>query len=256
MSSPGWPVKITTDPTREKLAASLNIAGAELLASTGGYYGDAPPYIGHVVAIERASGHIQAVFNTLCSNRRRIVAAKTCGASDSAILSRSGPVVEPGGTRLLIATGNAPYNGRTNFGDSVIELTLPNLDFRQAFTPTDQEKLNTGDLDLGSGSPAVLPGNLAWIAGKDGIQRLLNLSALDGHPPGTPPRTGGDVQDLPTPGNQMVFTTPAVYGKLLFVADGGGTIAYRVGARRATSDLAERHGRDEPGPRRRPALRL
>ena len=229
---PGWPVKITTDPTREKLAASLNIAGAELLASTGGYYGDPPPYIGHVVAIERASGRIQAVFNTLCSNRRRIVVAKTCSASDSAILSRSGPVVEPGGTRLLISTGNASYNGRTNFGDSVIELTLPNLAFRQAFTPTDQEKLNTGDLDLGSGSPAVLPGDLAWIAGKDDVQRLLNLAALDGRPPGTPPRTGGDVQDLPTPGNQMVFTTPAVYANLLFVADGGGTIAYRVGGRR------------------------
>jgi outer membrane protein assembly factor BamB len=228
----GWPAKITTDPTHEKLTASLNIAGAELLASTGGYIGDIPPYIGHVVAIDRADGHIRAVFNTLCSNRRQIVAASTCSASDSAILSRSGPVVEPGGKRVLVATGNAPYNGRTDFGDSVIELTLPNLAFRQAYTPTDQVRLNSSDLDLGSGSPAVLPGHLAWIAGKDGIQRLLNLAALDGSPPSKPQHTGGDVQDLPTPGNQMVFTAPAVDGKLLFVTDGGGTIAYRLAGRR------------------------
>ena len=229
---PGWPVKITTDPGHEKLTASLNVTGSQLLASTGGYFGDPPPYIGHVVAIERANAHISAVFNTLCSGRRRIIAASTCRASDSAILSRSGPVVEPGGTRLLISTGNGPYDGHTDFGDSVIELTLPNLTFRQAFTPTDQERLNTGDLDLGSGSPAVLPGDLAWIAGKDGIQRLLNLAALDGNAPGTPPHTGGDVQDLTARGGQEVFTTPAVDGNLLFVADGGGTIAYRVAARR------------------------
>jgi outer membrane protein assembly factor BamB len=228
----GWPVRITTDPGHEKLTASLNVTGSLLLASTGGYFGDAPPYIGHVVAIDRSSGHITAVFNSLCSNRRRIVAASTCRASDSAILSRSGPVVEPGGVRVLISTGNGPYNGRTDFGDSVIELTLPDLAFRQAYTPVDQAKLNSGDMDLGSGSPAVLPGDLAWIAGKDSIQRLLNLAALDGGAPGTPPHTGNELQQLPTPGGQMVFTTPAVYGSLLFVADGGGTAAYRVSGAR------------------------
>ena len=39
---------------------------------------------------------------------------------------------------MLIATGNAPYNGTTDFGDSLIELTLPGLKLRQAYTPTDQ----------------------------------------------------------------------------------------------------------------------
>ena len=228
----GWPVRITPLPSREKLTASLNIAGSELLASTGGYFGDAPPYVGHVVAISLASGHIDAVFNTLCADRRRILDPKTCPVSDSAILSRSGPVVEPGGNRVLIATGNAPYNGSTQFGDSVIELTLPGLDRRQVYTPVDQAKLNSTDSDLGSGSPAVLPGGLVLDGGKDGLLRLLNLAALDGHPPGGPARTGGQLQLLPTPGGAQLFSAPAVWHGLVFVADGGGTAAYRVAGRR------------------------
>ena len=50
----GWPVSITRDTTHEKLAAALNIAGSYLLVATGGYFGDAPPYQGHVVAIDRS----------------------------------------------------------------------------------------------------------------------------------------------------------------------------------------------------------
>jgi outer membrane protein assembly factor BamB len=225
---PGWPVRITPAPKTEKLTASLNIADGELLATTGGYFGDAPPYVGHIVAISLATGHVEHVFNTLCANRARIIDPTEYPASDSAILSRSGPVVEPGAGRVLIATGNGPYDGTTDFGDSVLELTLPGLKLRQAYTPIDQAKLNSGDLDLGSGSPALLPGNLALIGGKDGMQRLLNLGALDGSPPGRPAHTGGELQKLPTPGGQQIFSAPAVWHDLVFVADGGGTAAYRV----------------------------
>jgi outer membrane protein assembly factor BamB len=232
MEQPGWPVRITPAPHTEKLTASLNVAGGYLLASTGGYDGDIPPYVGHVVTIPLTGGHVAHVFNTLCANRHTLIEPRTCSASDSAVLSRSGPVVEPGAQRVLIATGNAPYNGTTDFGDSVIELTLPDLTLRQVYTPTNQATLNTSDTDLGSGSPALLPGGLAWIAGKDGIQRVLDRSALDGSAPDTPPHTGGELQTLPAPGGQQVFTAPAVLHNLVFVADGGGTAAYRVAGRR------------------------
>jgi hypothetical protein len=230
--APGWPVRITPLPEREKLTASLNIAGGELLATTGGYFGDAPPYVGHIAAISMAQGRVDHVFNTLCANRTQIIDPRTCSASDSAILSRSGPVVEAGATRVLIATGNAPYNGSTNFGDSVIELTLPGLRLRQAYTPTDQQHLNTGDLDLGSGSPALLPGQLALIGGKDRLLRLLDLDDLDGDAPGSAPHTGGEIETLPTPGSQELFSAPAVLGRRLFIADAGGTAAYVVSGRR------------------------
>jgi hypothetical protein len=228
----GWPVSITRDATHEKLAAALNIAGRYLLVATGGYIGDAPPYQGHVVAIDRATGRIASVFNTLCSDRRRIIVPSSCQSSDSAILSRGGAVVEPGGKRLLASTGNAPWNGTTDFGDSVIELTLPNLRFRQAFTPTNQAELNESDTDLGSSAPVLLGQGRVLITGKDGVMRVLSLSRLDGHAPKSPNRLGGEVQRLPLPGGGELFTAPAVWTQgrsvTVFVSAEHATAAYAL----------------------------
>lgn len=229
-----WPVAITHDAAHEKLAAALNIAGGSLIASTGGYYGDAPPYQGHVVLIDRASGHLQRVFNTLCATRRELLVPSSCASSDSAILSRGGPVVEPGGGRLLLDTGNGPWNGTTDFGDSVLELSLPSLELRQSFTPSNQAQLNSSDTDLGSSAPALLGGDRVLVAGKDGVMRVLVLSRLDGHPPsGARARLhplGGEVQRLSIPGGGELFTAPAVWRRsgrtTVFVADENGTAAY------------------------------
>lgn len=226
-----WPAKITLEPVHEKLGAALNIDGPDIVAATSGYIGDIPPYQGHVVLVERSSGRLLKVFNTLCANRRELQVPSTCSASDSAILSRGGPVVEPGGGRILIDTGNGPWNGSTDFGDSVIELAFPSLKLLQSFTPTNQEEMNTGDLDLGSSAPALLGENRAVLAGKDGIMRVLVLSRLDGHPPSSRLHPlGGEVQRLSIPGGGELFTQPAVWRHAghttMFVADEHATAAY------------------------------
>jgi hypothetical protein len=230
--SGGWPVSVTRDATHEKLGAALNIDGPYLLVATSGYLGDIPTYQGHVLLIDRTSGRIVSVFNTLCSNRRQVILPSSCPASDSAILSRGGTVVEPGGGRLLISTGNGPWNGRTDFGDSVIELTLPGLRYRQAFTPTNQEELNHTDSDLGSSAPVLLGQDRAMVAGKDGIIRVLVLSRLDGGPPSSPNRLGGEVQRLALPGGGELFTTPAVWRRhsstTVFIGDEHATAAYAL----------------------------
>jgi hypothetical protein len=231
----GWPVPVTRDATHEKLAAALNISGRYLLVATGGYFGDAPPYQGHVMAIDRASGRIASVFNTLCANRRKVIVPSSCSSSDSAILSRAGAVVEPGGKRLLLSTGNAPWNGSTDFGDSVVELTLPGLRFRQAFTPINQAELNETDTDLGSSAPALLGHDRVLIAGKDGLMRVLSLSRLDGHPPSRPNKPGGEVQRLPLPGGGELFTAPAVWST--HTGRGTSTTVF-VGAEHATAAYA------------------
>src|SRR4051812_42666034 len=115
-----WPVSITKLPQREKIAAALNVSGNYVVATTGGYIGDAPPYQGHVVAIGRVTGKIHAVFNSLCSNRRFVQRPSTCSASDSAIWGRAGAVVDPRVNEAYVATGNAPFNGRGNWGDSML----------------------------------------------------------------------------------------------------------------------------------------
>jgi hypothetical protein len=230
-ASGSWPVSITRDPTHEKLAAALNLAGPDVIAATGGYFGDAPPYQGHVVLIDRASGALRAVFNTLCAGRRELIVPSRCPSSDSAILSRSGPVIEPGAGRMLIDTGNGPWNGTSDFGDSAIELTFPGLRLRQSYTPVNQRELSETDTDLGSSAPALLGHNRIVLAGKDGIMRVLALSRMDGRTPSARhTKLGGEVQQLQVPGGGQLFTAPAVWQRrgqtTMFVADGGGTGAY------------------------------
>jgi PQQ-like domain len=229
-----WPARVTLEPVHEKLAAALNIDGPDIVAATSGYIGDIPVYQGHVVLVSRATGRLLAVFNTLCANRRDLQIPDTCPASDSAVLSRAGPVVEPGGARILLDTGNGPWNGTTDFGDSVLELSFPSLDLRQSWTSPEQEDDNDNDVDQGSSAPALLGENRIVLAGKDGIMRVLALSRLDGHSPSSAAARahplGGELQTLPLPGGGELFTAPAVWRHdghtTMFVADENATAAY------------------------------
>lgn len=217
-----WTTAITRDPTHEKITSSLNLARGLVIATTGGYIGDAPPYQGHVVTMAEGNGRIAHVWNSLCSDRHALIVPKTCGSSDSAIWSRNGAAVDPANGDLVVATGNAPFNGRTDWGDSVVVLAPDASRMLRHYTPASHRHLNDADLDLGSTSPALLGGGLAVQGGKDGILRLLNLHRL----PGVNARTGGELQTLPVPGGDGLFSEPAVWkGKWVFVASGSGTEA-------------------------------
>jgi len=241
----GWPVRVSYNPRREKLASALNLSGPWLIATTGGYYGDAPTYEGHVVVIDRASGRIVGVFNADCSNIHRLIAPTSACRADttfggSAIWARAGAVVEPGSGRLLVATGNGPFNGSTNWGDSVLELSPDARRLLHNWTPRDQAQLDSADADLGSTAPALLPAHhrlqLAVQGGKDGRLALLDLRRLDGTTGGAGPRLGGALQQLSAPGAGEVLTAPAVSSirgrTYVFVADGSGTGAYLLQAAR------------------------
>jgi outer membrane protein assembly factor BamB len=234
----GWPVSVTFDATHEKIASALNISGSSVVVTTGGYIGDAPPYQGHVVMIDRSSGRITAVWNSLCSNRHTLIdPPSSCSASDSAIWARAGAVIEPGTGRILVATGNAPFNGSTDWGDSVLELSPDASRLLHNWTPVNQAQLNSSDGDLGSTAPAILPGfhgrRLAVQGGKAGVLDLLDLDRLDGTTGGPGPRLGGEIQQLSAPGGGQVLTAPAVWSHRgrawVFVGDGSGTSAYVLG---------------------------
>jgi outer membrane protein assembly factor BamB len=226
-----WSTAITLLPQREKIAASLNFAHGLVIATTGGYVGDAPPYQGHVVTLRPGSGSIVHVWNSLCSDRHRLIRPSTCGASDSAIWGRAGAVVEPGSGRLLVATGNAPWNGRTNWGDSTLELSANASRLLQNWTPRNQATLNQTDADLGSTSPAFLGSGVVLQGGKDGLLRVLRLKRLNGTPHAAA-LTGGEAQSIPTPGGTTLLTAPAVWHRggttWVFVANDAGTAGYRL----------------------------
>ena len=217
-----WSTTITRDPTREKLTSSINVSQGRVIMTTGGYIGDAPSYQGHVVTMSEQTGRIGRVWNSLCSDRHAIIVPSTCSASDSAMWSRSGAAVDPDNGTLVVATGNATFDGRTNWGDSVLVLSPDAAKLLRHYTPANHEQLNANDIDLGSTSPALLPNGYAVQGGKDGILRLLQLHWL----PGVNSKTGGELQTLPAPGGTDVFSAPAVWkGKWVFVATGAGTEA-------------------------------
>ena len=216
-----WRVSITKDPTHEKIAAALNYANGHVIATTGGYIGDAPPYQGHVAVIS-PGGRLLDVWNSLCSNRRGLIVPSSCASSDSAIWGRAGVVVAPGSGDLLVATGNGPWNGRTDWGDAVLVLSS-RAKLLGNYTPSNTQQLNASDQDIGSTSPVYLTSRLIAQGGKDGKIRLLSLSRLRG----TRPHEGRELQIVSTPSGSDLFTAPAVYRRSghvwLIVADGGAT---------------------------------
>jgi outer membrane protein assembly factor BamB len=220
-----WSTAITRDPTHEKLASALNYANGLVLAATDGYIGDAPPYQGHVVTLDPASGRIVGVWNSLCSDRRVIMQPSTCDGSDSAIWGRSAPVVDPATGDLLVATGNGPFDGKTNWGDSVLVLSPDGKRLLKHWTPSNQSELNDDDLDLGSTAPALLANGYFVQGGKDGRLRLLRLSSLAG----VNATTGGELQSVPVPGPTDLFSEPATWkGSWVFLATSAGTAAWQL----------------------------
>ena len=223
--SGNWPARITRLPTREKIAPALNYVRGLVLAATGGYIGDAPPYQGHVAAISAQTGRIVHVWNALCSNRPGLLEPQTCSESGAAIWARAGVVVDPATGRLLVATGNGRFDGARNWGDSVLLLSREAGQLLRSWTPRDHAALESGDVDLGSTAPALLGSTLAAQSGKDGKIHLLRLPNLGGKG-----RVGGELQTISAPGGDGVFSAMAVQrakgSTRLFVTTFSATWAY------------------------------
>jgi hypothetical protein len=241
-----WRVSITRLPQREKIAAALNFANGHVIATTGGYIGDQPPYQGHVAIIAASSGRLLKVWNSLCSNRHGLIAPSSCASSDSAIWGRAGAVIVPGSGKLLVATGNGNWNGSTDWGDSTLILNASATKLVGNYTPTNTAQLNATDLDLGSTSPVLLTSSLVAQGGKDRTIRLLSMKRLRG----SAPHKGGELQTVSTPSGGEMFTAAAVWrttaGTWMFAADGGGTKAWMLKGSRLHEAWSNANGGTSP----------
>ncbi len=227
-----WATEITRLPGREKIASPLNVDRGHVIAVTGGYIGDEPPYQGHVAVLDAASGKLLHVWNSLCSDQAVLLEPSSCGASDAATWGRAGAVVDSASGNIFVATGNAPWDGARNWGDAVLELDPLATTLLGNYTPINTETLNETDQDLGSASPVLLGGGLIAQGGKDGHIRLLDWSAMEG----TTPHRGGEAAVVSTPSGNAIFTAQAVAriqgATWLFAADFNATAAWKlVGSR-------------------------
>ncbi len=233
----GWPVRITRMPASEKGSSPLNIANGRLYAQTSTFAPEIPPYQGHLVVIDLGNGSTH-VFNSLCSNIRRLLSAHDCSAYGSGIWGRAGAVVDPVTGNVFVTTGNGPYDGRLNWGESVLELSADGTHLLDSYTPVNNAALSAAQGDLGSTEPALLPqipGSktpyLLVQGGKDGVLRVLNRQHLSGR--AGPGHVGGELQVIAKP-NCVTFTQPAVWQESkqgatwVFTADTCGMTGYQV----------------------------
>lgn len=223
-----WSTAITTLPTREKIASSLNYFNGNVIAVTGGYIGDAPPYQGHVVILDGATGSLLHVWNSLCSDQHVLLNPTACPETQSAIWGRAGAVIDSATGDLFVATGNGKWDGHTYWGDATLELDATATNLIGNYTPTNTDQLNATDTDIGSTSPVLLGGGYVAQGGKDGTIRLLSTQVLSG----ATAHKGGELQVVSTPGSARLFTAPAVLhmgsNTVMFVADGNGTQAWSL----------------------------
>ena len=214
----GWPVRITHMTGTEKESSALNLADGYLYVTTSGYLGDAPPYQGHVVAVNLKTG-VATVFNALCSDIHHLLTSSECTSEMAGIWARAGTVVDPLTGDVFAVTGNGPFTANengTDWEDTVLKLSSDVTQVDDSYTPNDYQHLDDYDVDLGSTAPALLPSVpqsstplMLVQSGKDGILRLLNRSRMSGT--GTPGGTGGELQTIPLIGHCQVFTQPVAW---------------------------------------------
>jgi hypothetical protein len=221
-----WSTAITTRPQSEKLASPLNYFSGHIIATTGGYVGDAPPYLGHVAILDATSGQLLHVWNSLCSDQTVIIAPTDCPQSGSAIWGRGGAVIDSATGDIYVATGNGLWDGNTNWGDAVIRLDSTATHILGNYTPANTGNLDSTDQDLGSTSPVLLGGGYIAQGGKDGKIRIITVAGTAG----ATAHVGGEAQVTGTPNAISLFSSPAVYhttgGTLFFAADLQSTAAW------------------------------
>jgi hypothetical protein len=113
-----------------------------------------------VAILDAQTGKVLHVWNSLCSDRPELLVPSSCPSTQSAIWGRAGAVIDAATGDIFLATGNGPYNGKTDWGDATIELNADATRMLGNFTPTDNAELNNRDLDIGSTSPVLLPDGL------------------------------------------------------------------------------------------------
>ncbi len=149
---------------------------------------------------------------------RRIAAfdVTPTGNGGSIWMSGQGPAAGPRG-HIYFSTSNGTYDGRYNFADSVLRLSVRHgLTMRDWFTPANFKLINLADLDLDSSGVLRIPHtHLVTAEGKQGFMYLLNTRHL-GHLGGA-----GVVQKLHATASELnggpVYWEGAKFGPRIYV---------------------------------------
>ena len=160
------------DPAAQLQRAALALDNGEIVVGYGGNDGDCSTYHGWLRSVSESGG-----------SEHTFEVDESVGDEGAIWGSGNGPAVDSSGD-LWAATGNGNSGSTFGYQESVLKLgqSLNLLDY---WAPSDWQSLDSSDLDLGSSEPLLLPDNLVFEIGKQGIAYLLNASNL-GHEGATP----------------------------------------------------------------------
>ena len=146
------------------------------------------------------------------------------------IWQAGGGLSTDGKGNVFAAVGNGTFDvntGGTDYGDSVVALTLTNAGLAPSsyFTPASQSNLNLHDQDVSTGSVVLLPPqagaiqNLAVTSDKSGTLFLMNSDALGGF------SAAKDASLQSLSAGYSILSSTAFYNNTLYVAGEGGPLS-------------------------------
>src|ERR1700683_4489414 len=120
-------------------------------------------------------------YNASTLQQEAIISISPNGNEGGVWAAGSGPVADASGN-VYIMTANGLFDkntGGTDYGDSFLKFTGPTLAVADYFTPSNQASLDSGNVDLGSGGPMLMPGTTLLVGmGKDGMFRVVNTTSM------------------------------------------------------------------------------
>jgi outer membrane protein assembly factor BamB len=164
----GLPIAVDppgSTPTAQLQRAALALDAGKVIIGFGGNNGDCGSYHGWLVAAPEGGGSLQTFEVDKTTNQGAIWGAG------------NGPAVDSSGD-IWTSTGNGS-SSTFGYQESVIQLDS-NLNLLSFWAPSNWSSLDSGDTDLGSSMPLLLPGGLVFQIGKQGVGYLLSASSLGG----------------------------------------------------------------------------
>jgi hypothetical protein len=178
------------DPKLQNQRSSLALANG-LIVFAWGSHEDLTPWHGWIMA-----------YNAQTLQQAFVFCTSPNGLNGGVWMAGRGPVVDATGN-VYYVSGNGDYTpGSNDYGDTVMKLSTAGgtLSLVDWFTPDSFQILYTGDRDLGSTGPILIPGtNLLVTSGKDSSIYVMNASNMGHEQTGN----GQIVQDFGTIGGEV-----------------------------------------------------